>query len=96
MAKEGFAAEGEKGSSFSIQYEARAGPKMDRLGLIDAIATKIPTPPHTVNLTSPQWAIVVQVVKNIGMVGLVPNWGERKRYNLRLVGSLEEGEEEET
>eukprot|EP00249_Psilotum_nudum_P010693 c22703_g1_i1 orf=316-1335(-) len=74
--------QGEKAFKFAVVYEARANSSVNRMEMIDAVA-KLVSKPHSVDLKKPDKTIIVQVVKTICVIGVVANFKEFLKYNLR-------------
>eukprot|EP01024_Parvocaulis_polyphysoides_P020931 TRINITY_DN1987_c0_g1_i1.p1 TRINITY_DN1987_c0_g1~~TRINITY_DN1987_c0_g1_i1.p1 ORF type:complete len:317 (+),score=53.72 TRINITY_DN1987_c0_g1_i1:34-984(+) len=72
-------------SRFSIQYDHRFGPELERMAVIDAFAELVPCPPYKVDLNNPDITILVQIVKNSCGVSVVRNWKKFMKYNLREI-----------
>eukprot|EP01026_Neomeris_dumetosa_P026215 TRINITY_DN21423_c0_g1_i5.p1 TRINITY_DN21423_c0_g1~~TRINITY_DN21423_c0_g1_i5.p1 ORF type:complete len:321 (-),score=60.70 TRINITY_DN21423_c0_g1_i5:379-1341(-) len=71
--------------TFSIHYDHRFGPELERMAVIDAFATLVPCPPYKVDLGNPDVTIIVQVVKNSCGVSVVHDWKKLMKYNLREI-----------
>lgn len=75
-------AEKDKALKFAVVYEARANTSLDRMEIINAVA-KLVSQPHSVDLKNPDKTIIVQVVKTICAIGVVSNYKQYAKYNLR-------------
>ncbi|GLJ40143.1 hypothetical protein SUGI_0822690 [Cryptomeria japonica] len=67
---------------FAVLYEARANSGIDRSKIIDTVAKLVPHP-HKVDLSNPDKTIIVQIVKTNCMVGIVHNFKQLSKFNLR-------------
>ncbi|GMH41233.1 hypothetical protein BSKO_09143 [Bryopsis sp. KO-2023] len=64
VAKEFDSGENATPVSFSVELDRRSLPRLSRSRVIDAFATPIPQPPHSVDLTNPSKVIITQVVRD--------------------------------
>ena len=76
--------------SCSVDFNSRAGPKMDRLEAINAVVGKVPTPPHSVNLGSPDKTILLTVMRNVACLAVMGDFVGAKRMNVRRLAGIEE------
>ncbi|BBN15580.1 tRNA acetyltransferase TAN1 [Marchantia polymorpha subsp. ruderalis] len=67
---------------FAVVCEARANTNLKKMDFINAIAKLVPEP-HSVDLSNPQKTILVQVVKTACAIGVVQDFKELAKYNLR-------------
>ena len=72
-------------SSFSVQWRRRCNTSIDKMEVIDAIAAvmKDLAPKAQVDLMRPQVGILVDVVKSVCCVSVLPGWQRARAYNLR-------------
>lgn len=78
--------EKDKALKFAVVYEARANTSLDRMEIINAVA-KLVAQPHSVDLKNPDKTILVQVVKTICAIGVVSNYRQYAKYNIRELTS---------
>lgn len=78
--------QGVQALKFAVVYEARANTNIDRMEIINAVAKLVPEP-HSVDLKNPDKTIIVQVVKTICAIGVVNNYKQFAKYNLRQLTS---------
>ncbi|GAX79999.1 hypothetical protein CEUSTIGMA_g7439.t1 [Chlamydomonas eustigma] len=79
---------------FSVEYEHRSADKFDRMEIINIFANLIDSPPHKVDLGSPQKTVLVQLTRNACGLGVVTHYKELAKYNIRkLTEVAEEGTE---
>ncbi|KAH9541296.1 hypothetical protein CY35_14G055400 [Sphagnum magellanicum] len=71
---------------YAVVCEARANTKLNKMELIEAVAKLVPKP-HSVDLKNPDKTILVQIVKTACAVGVVRNFKELAKYNLRQLTS---------
>ncbi|PRQ32870.1 putative THUMP domain-containing protein [Rosa chinensis] len=71
---------------FAVLYGARANTGIDRMKIIDAVAKSVPEP-HKVDLSNPDLNIVVEICKTICLIGVVENYKQLAKYNLRQLTS---------
>ncbi|XP_050369646.1 uncharacterized protein LOC126787790 [Argentina anserina] len=71
---------------FAVIYGARANTGIDRMKIIDAVAKSVPQP-HKVDLSNPDLNIVVEICKTICLIGVVENYKQLAKYNLRQLTS---------
>ncbi|XP_004291758.1 PREDICTED: THUMP domain-containing protein 1 [Fragaria vesca subsp. vesca] len=71
---------------FAVLYGARANTGIDRMKIIDAVAKSVPQP-HKVDLSNPDLNIVVEICKTICLIGVVENYKQLAKYNLRQLTS---------
>ncbi|KAK9939551.1 hypothetical protein M0R45_016243 [Rubus argutus] len=71
---------------FAVLYGARANTGIDRMKIIDAVAKSVPGP-HKVDLSNPDMNIVVEICKTICLIGVVENYKQLAKYNLRQLTS---------
>ena len=71
--------------SYSVQWKRRCNSSIDKMSVIDAVAGLVPkvAPKATVSLKSPDAAILVDVIKNVSCVSVLPKWRQNREYNLR-------------
>jgi hypothetical protein len=71
---------------FAVQLELRScdGLKLDRKSVVDALAALVPAP-HTVDLSSPDRVLMVQVIKNSAALAILSDYYALCKYNLRCV-----------
>eukprot|EP00250_Pteridium_aquilinum_P008730 c18167_g1_i1 orf=144-1178(+) len=87
-------AEKDKALKFAVVYEARANTSLDRMEIINTVA-KLVAPPHSVDLKNPDKTILVQIVKTICAIGVVSNYKQYAKYNIReLTSSKQESKQE--
>lgn len=83
----------DKALKFAVVYEARANSSVDRMEMINTIA-KLVGQPHSVDLKNPDKTILVQVVKTVCAIGVVSNYKQYAKYNIReLTSSKQETKE---
>ncbi|KAL3681441.1 hypothetical protein R1sor_024397 [Riccia sorocarpa] len=73
---------------FAVVCEARANTNLKKMDFINAIAKLVPEP-HSVDLKCPQKTILVQVVKTACAIGVVQDFRELAKYNLRQLTTPE-------
>ncbi|KAI5054125.1 hypothetical protein GOP47_0030982 [Adiantum capillus-veneris] len=78
--------EKDKAFKFAIVYEARANSSLDRMEMINTVA-KLVAPPHSVDLKNPDKTVLVQVVKTVCAIGVVSNYKQNAKYNIRELTS---------
>ncbi|XP_043723308.1 THUMP domain-containing protein 1 homolog [Telopea speciosissima] len=81
-----FPAEAPTPQKFAVLYDARANAGIERMSIINSVAKSVPGP-HKVDLNNPGKTILVQVVKTICLIGVVENYKELSKYNLRQLTS---------
>ena len=69
---------------YAVVFEQRLNHSLDRETVVKAVAELV-GPRHRVNLSSPDWAILVQVFKNWCALAIVPGYTRYRRYNIQLV-----------
>lgn len=84
--------EKDKALKFAVVYEARANTSLDRMEMINTVA-KLIAQPHSVDLKNPDKTILVQVVKTVCAIGVVSNYRQYAKYNLRELTSPKEAKE---
>lgn len=72
--------------SFAVDMDRRSIPGLDRMKVIDAFAVAVPQPLHTVDLTSPEKVIIVQVIRNSCTVAVMDGevYRKIKKCNIRM------------
>ncbi|MCO5604008.1 hypothetical protein L7F22_058165 [Adiantum nelumboides] len=78
--------EKDKAFKFAVVYEARANSSLDRMEMINTVA-KLVAQPHSVDLKNPDKTILVQVVKTVCAIGVVSNYKQYAKYNIRELTS---------
>ncbi|MCO5568336.1 hypothetical protein L7F22_022035 [Adiantum nelumboides] len=78
--------EKDKAFKFAVVYEARANSSLDRMEMINTVA-KLVKQPHSVDLKNPDKTILVQVVKTVCAIGVVSNYKQYAKYNIRELTS---------
>ncbi|KAG0589381.1 hypothetical protein M758_1G017100 [Ceratodon purpureus] len=73
---------------FAVAIEARANTSIDKMALINAVAKIVPQP-HSVDLKNPQKTILMQIVKTTCALGVVRDFKELAKYNLRMLTNPE-------
>ncbi|XP_024370617.1 uncharacterized protein [Physcomitrium patens] len=73
---------------FAVAIEARANTSIDKMELINAVAKIVPQP-HSVDLRNPQKTILLQIVKTTCALGIVREFKELAKYNLRMLTNPE-------
>ncbi|KAL2620461.1 hypothetical protein R1flu_000666 [Riccia fluitans] len=73
---------------FAVVCEARANTNLKKMDFINAIAKLVPEP-HSVDLKNPQKTILLQVVKTACAIGVVQDFRELAKYNLRQLTAPE-------
>lgn len=69
--------------TFAIRYNKRGSPKApSHSAAVDAVAKLVP-PPHRVNLTKPELTIIIEVVRNVACIAVVPQYFDLCKFNLR-------------
>ncbi|CAA0815295.1 THUMP domain-containing protein [Striga hermonthica] len=81
-----FPVETEAPRKFAVLYDARANTGVDRAKIIDTVAKTVPSL-HKVDLSNPDFYIMVQVVKTVCLIGVVEKYKELAKYNLRQLSS---------
>ena len=79
-----------KEQTFAISFERRANDSVRRTEGIEAIAGMIDQPPNKVNLSDPDLTIMVEIVKGVACLSVVPDYEKLCKYNLRMVAMSEE------
>ncbi|WIA13255.1 hypothetical protein OEZ85_006843 [Tetradesmus obliquus] len=80
---------------FAVEFEHRANDKLDRKEVIDIVAKAVQAP-HKVNLRTPQKTIIVQLVRTVCCICVVPSYKELSRFNVRKLAEDElEGQAEQ-
>lgn len=73
--------------SFSIVFNHRNNNNISKneviTGIADMVAAK--RSDHTVNLKAAEVSIVIEIIRNIALVGVVPNFTKYKKYNLHMI-----------
>ncbi|XP_046399010.1 THUMP domain-containing protein 1 homolog isoform X3 [Ischnura elegans] len=73
-----------EGRTFSVIYRARCNSSVSRGDIIELLAGLIKNahPLNRADLDNPQLAVLVEIIKGICCIGVVPRYNELKRYNL--------------
>lgn len=73
--------------SFSVAFNHRNNNSLSRDEVIKLIADKVASSRagHKVNLKEPDLTIVIEVVKSIALLAVVPNYFKYKKYNLHAL-----------
>lgn len=79
-----------KEQTFAISFERRANDSVRRTEVIEAIAGLIDQPPNKVNLSDPDLTIMVEIIKGVACLSVVPDYEKLCKYNLRMVAMSEE------
>jgi len=84
--------ETQKSVSYAVVYEARSNKTLDRMEVIEAIADLVPKH-YKVDLSNPDKAILVQIVKSTCCVGIATDYNKLCKYNMKtLITPVEERE----
>lgn len=87
------AGDGDPAFTFAVEFEHRANNSIKRKEAIDAFAEPIAKPPHKVALEKPQKTVLLQLIKGVCGVAVVPRYKELCRLNMHK--AAEESEEAE-
>lgn len=73
-----------EGKTFAIMYKSRFNQTLKRTDVIRSLAEIVveKNPAHKVDLTDPDLAIVVEIIKNLCCVSVLQNYTKFKKYNL--------------
>mmetsp|Transcript_62533 Transcript_62533/g.104068 ORF Transcript_62533/g.104068 Transcript_62533/m.104068 type:complete len:270 (+) Transcript_62533:30-839(+) len=73
--------------TFAVQWRRRCNTGLDKMEVIDAIAMAMRdiAPKAKVDLCKPQVAVLLEVVKTVCCVSVLPDWQHFKSYNLRAI-----------
>ncbi|CAM6105088.1 unnamed protein product [Calypogeia fissa] len=71
---------------FAVICEARANTNLNKMEFIHAVAKMVPEP-HVVDLKKPDKTILIQIVKTACAIGVVQDFKELSKYNLRQLTS---------
>eukprot|EP00803_Ostreobium_quekettii_P003153 evm.model.scf_1146EXC.2 EVM.evm.TU.scf_1146EXC.2 scf_1146EXC:3867-5825(+) len=79
---------------FAVDVDRRCNSdNVQRLEVINAFVDHIATPPHLVNLSAPDYTIVVQVVRNACGASIVEGYHELCKCNVRQCSAKGRGED---
>lgn len=74
----------EKARTFSIVINVRNNSSFDKDSIIKTVASDVSKirEDHTVNLKEAELSIVIEIIKGIALIGVVPDFHKYKKYNL--------------
>lgn len=77
----------EKSQSFSIVFNHRNNNSLSKDEVIKVVADKVSAirADHKVNLKEAEVSIVIEVIRNMALIGVVPNFLKYKKYNLHML-----------
>ncbi|KAK3809125.1 MAG: hypothetical protein J3Q66DRAFT_353015 [Benniella sp.] len=92
-----FHAEGQKPTTFKVIPKIRYNDKIDREVLVKTLATSVGRgEKHTVNLNSPEYVILAEVIKSICFLSVVKDYEGLKKYNIQSIFEATKQGETET
>jgi len=82
--------------TFAVRYNKRGSQSAPSHAPInEAVAKLVPQPPHSVDLNNPDLTIVVEVVKNVACIAIVPEYVSLSKFNLRELAAPSDEKEEQ-
>ena len=77
-------------ASFAVQWRRRHNTTLDKMEVINAVAGAVQevAPKACVELSSPEAAVSIEVIKSVCCIGVLTHWQKYKEYNLRATAGL--------
>eukprot|EP00123_Amoebidium_parasiticum_P020958 comp5919_c0_seq1/m.1773 comp5919_c0_seq1/g.1773 ORF comp5919_c0_seq1/g.1773 comp5919_c0_seq1/m.1773 type:complete len:300 (-) comp5919_c0_seq1:24-923(-) len=77
----------QQGYKYAVWYRARNNEALDRMTVINAVATIVAEGDkgHKVDLTAPEWVVIVEVVGKYTCLSVVQDFYKYKKYNVHEV-----------